>query len=408
MKLSSTKFGGIQAGAMLAAPWNHADGTIWLPADGRKVSAAEVSSALYARLAPSISRKTADTAIPITDNRFIASNADSSKHALLQNNSATLYTTTTKSTFSVGTMSNNMRYGLGYDASNGVWISPNNGASGNNIETATDPSGAWMQRNNGAATGQAPSGCGGLAISDGGITLLPIVGSTDISRSTNGATYARVTGPFTFSNNTICLHSKVAGLFFLYDGTVSATTYYTSPTGAAGSWTARTLPFVPSSGNNVFKRAAGKVWCLEDSTITVLGGGRGRLGYTTNGVDWATIDTGYQISNIYAEQMLAASQHQSGHDVEVPYLSLTLARYSGTNRISLVQAGPGMYWTADGETLINPPLISTGGCDFVEGVWVTSTEFYMSMSTNHYLRHASLDSSTKALPFREGHIIKVI
>lgn len=317
--------------------------------------------------------------------------------------------TTDGITYSSGTCTSSTKYGLGYDTTNGLFISCNDGASGDCLETT--PTGATgTARSNGGASGLPPTSYRGLAISSGGVTLCLITGGTNISRATNGTTYTYNTAPFTLSDSSILTRLDAAGLFMLYDYSVSTTTYYTSATGATGSWTSRTLPFVPENGiASNLTRAAGKVWIKEYVDYTA-NGGIGRLAYTTDGINWTTVAPQYSISAIAGgySNLGANSNKQQAHDAGEPYLMVQVARLiTTTGRVTQLQEQLGWYATTDGITLLALPW-SMSAFDGLPGIMLDATTGVYSSYTNGVWQKYTIDSATKSLPFHESHIMKVL
>ena len=93
--------------------------------------------------------------------------------------------------------------------------------------------------------------------------------------SNNGATWIAQTLPTTSSSS--FAYFTVGGLFLMYRA--GTTTAYTSPTGATGSWTTRTLPVIPSQGFMI----------THDNKLVLLSTTTDNYHYeTTDSINWTS------------------------------------------------------------------------------------------------------------------------
>jgi hypothetical protein len=188
-------------------------------------------------------------------------------------------TSNNSSTSGIGTSPDGITWTLRAMPSNNIWGIGTNGTTGfigyvaGGTATAKSTDGiTWA-----AGTALPAIANGSLyPVAYLGTTAIVVGGSnTACFVSTNNAT--SWSAAQTFPSNPTTSIFVIAGLFWYF---ASGTTAYTSTTGLTGSWTSRTLPVTPSSGN-----------CFKDTTgkLVICAGAGTQQWETVDGINWTAL-----------------------------------------------------------------------------------------------------------------------
>lgn len=179
--------------------------------------------------------------------------------------SSTIATSPDGITWTVRTMPSSAQWAVGSDGGS------NNLATANGATTIAKSSNGTTWTSGTALPGVARASYG-VPIFNGSIVgVLASAASTLYTSSDNGTTWGTQTIPASPATCPIAL----GGLFWVH---ISGTSAYTSPTGATGTWTARTLPITPNA-----------YWQDFDGSL-IIGTSPGTAYYkSTDGINWVAL-----------------------------------------------------------------------------------------------------------------------